>query len=163
MLFVNEVRLMGNMGNAPEFNTYPSGDPYCVFSVATTEYWTDKATTQKHESTTWTRVKVRDRNTVEYLKQYAAKGSRVYVEGKLRTSKFTDNGGVERLLTEVDANRVSLESRRSDNADDQPQPEQAPAPQAQRARAANTNVRQQSNQSSGLQPDNSYGSGMPRF
>lgn len=168
MLFVNEVRLMGNMGQAPEFNAFSSGDPFCTFSVATTEYWTDKATNQRQENTTWTRVKVRDRGTVDYLKQYAAKGSRVYVEGKLRTFNYTDKDGIERTMTEVDASRVSLESRRNDDAQEQSRPAAAPQPKASRQEtvryhAPGTNSRQQNNQYSGLQADNSGGSGMPRF
>lgn len=111
MLFVNKVTLMGNMGADPEFRTFPSGDPFCTFNVCTTEKWKDRESGELKERSEWTRVQVRDRFDVDYLRKYAQKGTRVYVEGTLRTRKFQGKEGEEKSFTEVDALVVSLESR----------------------------------------------------
>lgn len=71
------------------------------FSVATSESWTDKATGQRKEETEWTRVAIMNERLAEVAEKYLRKGSRVYVEGSLKTRKWTDQNGQEKYSTEV--------------------------------------------------------------
>ena len=87
MKSVNRTVLLGNMGKAPEFRTLPSGDRVANFSVCTTEKWKDRSTGELKEHSEWNKVQVREKGTVDYLERYAQTGSRVYVEGTLRTRK----------------------------------------------------------------------------
>ena len=112
MLSINKTVLLGNMAHDPEFRTFPSGDRIACFTVCTSEKWKDRATGELKERTEWHKVQARERHTVDYLDRFAQKGTRVYVEGILRTRKVPSNdGGPDRYFTEIDANIVSLENR----------------------------------------------------
>jgi single-strand DNA-binding protein len=104
---VNKVILLGNLGADPEFNMLPSGDTVMNFRMATSMRWNDKATGEKKEETEWHRITVFGK-AAEALSQYLKKGRQVYVEGRLRTRKYTDKDGVERYATEIVANTVQL-------------------------------------------------------
>ena len=97
---VNKVILIGNLGNEPDVRYMPSGDAVANVSIATSESWKDKNTGETQERTEWHRV-VFFGKLAEIVKQYLHKGSKIYVEGKLRTRKWQDKEGVERYSTEV--------------------------------------------------------------
>ncbi|EBL7042104.1 single-stranded DNA-binding protein [Salmonella enterica subsp. enterica] len=104
---VNKVILMGNVGQDPETRTMPNGDMVCTVSIATSEVWNDKQTGEKKEQTEWHRVTFW-RKPAEIIARYVQKGSKLYVEGKLQTRKWTDNNGIERWTTEVIAEDFQL-------------------------------------------------------
>jgi len=97
---VNKVILIGNLGAKPELKYGASGNAITNISVATSDSWTDKDTGQKQERTEWHRVSMFGK-LAEIANQYADKGSKVYVEGKLETRKYTDNAGVEKYSTSI--------------------------------------------------------------
>ena len=97
---VNRVILVGNLGNDPEVKYLPSGSAIANLTVATSESWNDKATGEKKENTEWHRV-VLFGKLAEVAGEYLRKGSQVYIEGQLRTRKWTDNAGVEKYTTEI--------------------------------------------------------------
>lgn len=113
---VNKVILIGNLGNDPEVSFLPSGDTVLNFSMATSQRWTDKATGDKKEEVEWHRVTVFGK-LAESISQFLSKGRQVYVEGRLRTRKWTDKEGVERYTTEIVANAVQLLGKRPDGED----------------------------------------------
>jgi single-strand DNA-binding protein len=104
---INKVILVGNLGNDPETRYTPSGSAITTISIATSESWTDKQTGQKQERTEWHRVKFFGR-LAEIAGEYLKKGRQVYVEGSLRTDKYTDKQGVERYATDVIANEMQM-------------------------------------------------------
>jgi single-strand DNA-binding protein len=109
---VNKVILVGNCGDAPVLAVMPSLETVANFSVATTDRWTDKGTGEKKEATEWHRI-VAYGNLAENIGKYLTKGRQVYIEGKLRTRKFTDKDGVDRYTTEVVAREVQFLGSRS--------------------------------------------------
>ena len=98
---VNKVILVGNVGRDPETRRMPSGDPVVNFSVATSDSWRDKATGERKEQTEWHNVVIFNENLAKVAEQYLRKGSKVYIEGQLKTRKYTDKDGQERSRTEV--------------------------------------------------------------
>ncbi|EMD0638887.1 single-stranded DNA-binding protein [Salmonella enterica] len=104
---VNKVILLGNVGQDPETRSMNNGDMVCTVSIATSEVWNDKQTGEKKEQTEWHRVTFW-RKPAEIIAKYVTKGSRLYVEGKLQTRKWTDTNGVERWTTEVVAEDFQL-------------------------------------------------------
>ncbi|MBK1647566.1 single-stranded DNA-binding protein [Rhabdochromatium marinum] len=114
---VNKVILIGNLGNDPDVRYLPSGDPVANLSLATSESWKDKTTGEPQERTEWHRVVIFGR-TAEVAKQYLHKGSKVYIEGKLRTRKWQGQDGQDRYTTEVvvdiTGSMQMLDSRTSD-------------------------------------------------
>ena len=112
MASVNKVILVGNLGRDPEVRYSPDGGAIAHFSVATTDTWKDKATGEKKENTEWHRI-VFFGKTAEIVAQYLKKGSAVYVEGALRTRKWTDKEGQERYTTEVVGDRMQMLGGRS--------------------------------------------------
>jgi len=107
MASVNKVILVGNLGRDPETRSFPSGDQVCNFSVATTDRWKDKTTGEMKEATEWTRVNCFGR-LAEIAGQYLRTGSQVYIEGSLRTRKWTDKDGIEKYSTEVKADQMQM-------------------------------------------------------
>lgn len=97
---INKVILVGNLGNDPEVKHTVSGSAIANLTVATSESWNDKATGEKKEITEWHRV-VLFGKLAEVAGEYLRKGSQVYIEGQLRTRKWTDNAGVEKYTTEI--------------------------------------------------------------
>lgn len=97
---INKVILVGNLGNDPEVKYTASGGAIANLTVATSESWNDKATGEKREAVEWHRV-VLFGKLAEVAGEYLRKGSQVYIEGQLRTRKWTDNAGVEKYTTEI--------------------------------------------------------------
>lgn len=97
---VNKVILVGNLGQDPEVRYLPSGGAVANITLATSESWRDKATGEQKEQTEWHRV-VLFGKLAEVAGEYLRKGSQVYIEGQLRTRKWTDQSGTEKYTTEV--------------------------------------------------------------
>ena len=108
MASVNKVTIVGNLGRDPEMRTFPSGDQVANVTIATTDRWRDKNTGENKESTEWHRIVFNGR-LAEIVGQYLRKGSQVYVEGSLRTRKWTDQAtGQERYATEIRADSMQM-------------------------------------------------------
>lgn len=131
MASVNKILLIGNLGRDPEVRTFPDGGRVAVFSLATTETWKDKQTGERREATEWHRVVCRG-GLAGIVEQYLRKGSQVYVEGAVKTRKYSDNAGVEKSITEVIADEMRMLGDRSVGSDQGA----APPPAAARAPAA---------------------------
>ncbi len=143
---VNKVILIGNLGNDPDIRYTPQGKTIANLSIATSESWKDKTTGQIQEKTQWHRVTLFGKDA-ENAQQYLFKGSKVYIEGKLETSKWQDNNGNDHYSTSVIVDQLNgviqyLSSR--DNTGQQParQQQAAPAPR-QHAPARQPRQRQQ--------------------
>ena len=104
---INKVIVVGNLGAAPESRTMPSGGTATNFSVATSESWKDKQTGQKQERTEWHKIVTFGR-LAEICAEYLAKGSKVYVEGSLRTRKWQDKAGKDNYTTEIVASQMQM-------------------------------------------------------
>ena len=114
---VNKCIFIGRLTDDPSVRYMPNGDPVANFSIAVNEKYKDKSG-EKREKTEYIRV-VAYRRTAEIIGQYTRKGSKLYVEGKLQTRKWTDNNGVERYTTEIIADSVQLLDSRRDDQDGQ--------------------------------------------
>ena len=111
---INKVILIGNLGADPDMRSLPSGDPVANLSLATSEGWNDKQSGEKREKTEWHRV-VAFGKLAEIIGQYCRKGSKLYIEGRLQTRKWTDSQGIEKYSTEIIANDMQmLDSRGGD-------------------------------------------------
>jgi len=104
---VNKVILIGNLGADPETRYTGSGTAITSLRLATSESWTDKSSGEKQERTEWHRVKLFGR-LAEIAGEYLKKGRQVYIEGSLRTDKYTDKDGVERFSTDIVANEMQM-------------------------------------------------------
>lgn len=115
---VNKVIIVGNLGQEPETRYMPSGGAVTNISIATSESWKDKSSGQMQERTEWHRVVFFNR-LAEIAGEYLKKGSKVYIEGSLRTRKWQDQSGSDRYTTEIVANEMQmLDSRGSGQAGD---------------------------------------------
>lgn len=147
MASVNKVILIGNLGRDPEVRYTPSGAAVCNMSLATTRNWKDKNSGERVEETEWHRVVLYDR-LAEIAGEYLKKGRQVYVEGRLKTRKWTDKDGVEKYTTEIVATEMTLlgtrdgmggggEAMGDDDGGSRPAPARpAPAPRAPAPRPA---------------------------
>jgi single-strand DNA-binding protein len=104
---INKVILIGNLGADPEIRYMPSGGAVANLSLATTEYWKDKNTGENQERTEWHRVVLFNR-LGEIAGEYLHKGSKVYVEGSLRTRKWQDKSGQDRYTTEIVGSEMQM-------------------------------------------------------
>lgn len=104
---VNKAILIGNVGADPEVRAMTSGDSICTLSVATSERWKDKNSGEQKEATEWHRV-VLFGKLAEIAESYITKGSTVYIEGKIKTRKWTDKEGVDRYTTEIHAETMRM-------------------------------------------------------
>ena len=104
---VNRVIILGNLGNEPEVRTTPTGDTITTVSIATSERYKDKQTGEQKENTEWHRV-IFFKRLAEIARDYLRKGSPCYIEGLLKTRKWTDKNGVERYSTEIIASSLQL-------------------------------------------------------
>lgn len=114
---LNKVEIIGNLGADPEVRYMPSGGAVANLSIATTESWKDKTTGEKKELTEWHRVVIFGK-LAEIAGEYLRKGSKVFIEGGLRTRKWTDQAGVERYTTEINVGmngRMLMLSHANDN------------------------------------------------
>lgn len=134
---INKVIIVGNLGQDPEVKYMPSGDAVANLSIATSEVWKDKESGQKKEVTEWNRV-VFFGKLAEIAGKYLRKGSKVYVEGSLRTRKWQDQQtGQDRYMTEIKGREMQMLDSRGDRgmtqqgeqaAQQRPPQQQAQAP-----------------------------------
>lgn len=126
---VNKVILVGNLGKDPETRYMPSGGAVTNITVATSESWKDKATGQPQERTEWHRVVFFNR-LAEIAGEYLKKGSKVYIEGSLRTRKWQGQDGQDRYTTEIVAAEMQMLDSRSGGGtggyEEPPMPTEAP-------------------------------------
>jgi len=104
---LNKVTLIGNLGADPEVRYLPTGGAVTTIRLATTMRWKDKQSGERKDATEWHRVVFFNR-LAEVAGEYLKKGSQVYVEGRLRTDKYTDKNGVERYTTDVFADDMQM-------------------------------------------------------
>lgn len=104
---VNKVILVGNLGADPETRYTANGGAITTIRIATSEAWTDKATGQKQERTEWLRI-VTFSKLAEIAAEYLRKGSKVYVEGSIRTRKWQDKEGRDQYTTEIVASEMQM-------------------------------------------------------
>ena len=107
MASVNKVIIVGNLGRDPETRSFPNGDQVANVTIATTDRYKDKTSGEMKEITEWHRVSFFGR-LAEIAGQYLRKGSQVYVEGSLRTRKWTDKDGIEKYSTEIRADSMQM-------------------------------------------------------
>ncbi len=104
---INKVIIVGNLGADPETRYTGSGTAITSLRIATSEAWTDKQSGEKQERTEWHRVKLFGK-LAEIAGEYLKKGRQVYIEGSLRTDKYTDKDGIERYSTDIIANEMQM-------------------------------------------------------
>lgn len=138
---INKVIVLGNLGNDPETRYMPNGSAVTNISIATSESWKDKQSGQMQERTEWHRVVFFNR-LAEIAGEYLRKGSKVYIEGSLRTRKWQDQSGNDRYTTEIVASDMQMLDSRGeggggqagggfDGYDQMPESQSAPAQPAQ--------------------------------
>ena len=115
---LNKVMVIGNLGRDPEMRYLPSGEPVANLAIATSESWKDKNSGEKVEKTEWHRVVLFNR-LAEVVGQYLHKGSKIYIEGRLRTNKWQDKQGQDRYTTEIIANDMQMLDSRGDSTQEQ--------------------------------------------
>jgi single-strand DNA-binding protein len=98
---VNKVILVGNLGADPEVKSFQNGGRICNLRIATSEDWKDRTTGEKKERTEWHSVVLQSDGLVGVAERFLRKGSKVYIEGQLRTRKWQDQSGNDRYTTEV--------------------------------------------------------------
>lgn len=133
---VNKVTLIGNLGADPELRHTGSGTAVCEVSVATSEQWTDKQSGEKQERVEWHRVTLWGK-LGEIASEYLTKGRQVYIEGSLRTEKYTDKAGVERYATKIIASEMQMLGGGGDSGQ-----QQRPPAQGQRSQDRSTQLDQ---------------------
>jgi len=114
---INKVILIGNLGKDPETRYMPSGGAVTNLTLATSETWKDKQTGQPQERTEWHRVVFFNR-LAEIAAEYLKKGSKVYIEGSLRTRKWQDQSGQDKYTTEIVANEMQMLDSRGGASND---------------------------------------------
>lgn len=110
---VNKVILVGNVGQDPEIRYMPNGNPVANLTLATSESWKDKQSGETKEQTEWHKVVIFNR-LAEIAGEYVKKGSKVYLEGSIRTRKWQDQQGQDRYTTEVVASEMQMLDRKSE-------------------------------------------------
>ena len=119
MASVNKVILVGNLGRDPEIKVFPSGDQVANVTIATTDKWKDKQTGEPKEHTEWHRLVFNGR-LAEIAGQYLRKGSQIYVEGSIRTRKWTDQqSGQDRYSTEIRVDQMQMLGGKGDGQQSQ--------------------------------------------
>lgn len=118
---VNKVILVGNLGADPEVRSFQNGGKVCNIRIATSESWKDRMTGERKDRTEWHNVAIFSEGLVGVAERFLRKGSKVYVEGQLRTRKWQDQQGQDRYTTEVvlqgfDAKLVLLDAREGGGA-----------------------------------------------
>lgn len=98
---VNKVILVGNLGADPEIKSFQNGGRIANLRIATSESWKDRATGEKKERTEWHSVAINSDGLVSVVERFLRKGSKVYIEGQLRTRKWQDQSGADRYTTEI--------------------------------------------------------------
>ncbi|CAM5378768.1 single-stranded DNA-binding protein [Sphingobium scionense] len=98
---VNKVILIGNLGADPEVKSFQNGGKICNLRIATSESWKDRMSGERKERTEWHSVVINSEGLVGVAERFLRKGSKIYIEGQLRTRKWQDNNGNDRYTTEV--------------------------------------------------------------
>ncbi|MBX6966035.1 single-stranded DNA-binding protein [Alcaligenes faecalis] len=142
MASVNKVILVGNLGRDPEVRYSAEGSAICNISIATTSQWKDRTSGERREETEWHRVVFYNR-LAEIAGEYLRKGRPVYVEGRLRTRKWTGQDGQERFTTEIIAEQMQMLGGRDGEAQ---QPDSPPQDQQRNNYADATGRGQQQRQ-----------------
>jgi single-strand DNA-binding protein len=128
MASLNRTTLIGNLGADPVVRYLPDGTPTASVSLATTDTWKDKASGEQRERTEWHRVVFfgpRAKVVADYLK----KGSQIYVEGSLRTRKWTDQNGIDRYTTEIVGREMQMLGKKpADHVPNAPTGDEPPTP-----------------------------------
>ncbi len=104
---INKVILVATCGNDPQVKNFPNGGKLVQLSVATNESWIDKNTGERRQETEWHRI-VANNRTADIIEQYVKKGMRLYIEGSLKTRKWTDQQGIERYATEINCFTIQI-------------------------------------------------------
>lgn len=125
---VNKVILIGTLGKDPETKTFSNGGSVTNFSIATSERWKDKNTGEMKEQTEWHSI-VLNNKLGEIAQQYLRKGSKVYIEGSLRTRKWQDQNGQDRYTTEIRGDQMQMLGDKGDNQQQAAPQQQAPQQQ----------------------------------
>lgn len=162
---VNKVILIGSLGQDPEVRYMPQGGAVANLSVATNERYKDKNTGEAKEVTEWHRVVIYQR-LAEIAGEYLRKGSKVYIEGKLKTRKWQDKDGIERYTTEIVANELQmLDGNNSGNAGQsttsQPSKPQQQRPAQQAGGYQSNNQRPAAQQQPPMEPFHDFDSEIP--
>lgn len=137
---VNKVIIVGNTGNDPEVSQFQNGGGVATIAVATSEKYQNKQTGEWVENTEWHRVKAFGK-LAEIIAQYVRKGTPIYIEGKLKTDKYTDKNGIERYATNIIADQMQMLGGKGDSTQQQNNHQQTqPNPYAQAALNTAQNV-----------------------
>ena len=139
---VNKVILVGNVGNDPEVRYMPNGNAVANVSVATSDSWKDRNTGDQQERTEWHRVVFFNR-LAEIVEQYVKKGTKLYLEGRLQTRSW-EQDGAKRYSTEIDANEMQMLDSRGAGGVNQEFGDQAPPPAAPSQDSENGSTQQPS-------------------
>jgi len=153
---VNKCILIGNIGKDPETRYMPNGNAVTNITMATSESWKDKETGQKQESTEWHRV-VFFNKLAEIAGEYLRKGSKIYIEGALKTRKWQDQSGQDKYTTEIVASTMQMLDGKS-NDQRQPQQQQPQQQQPQQQQPQQQQPRQPAQQNQGI---NSFDDDIP--
>ncbi|GAA5265856.1 single-strand DNA-binding protein [Acidiphilium sp. MT5] len=106
---VNKVILVGNLGKDPEIRNTQAGMKIVNLALATSESWNDKTSGERQERTEWHRIVIMNDRLADVAEKYLKKGSKIYLEGKLQTRKWTDQSGQEKYTTEIMLGRIGAE------------------------------------------------------
>lgn len=128
MAALNQCQFIGNVGLTPEVRYSQSGDAICSFSIAVNETWRDKTTGERKESTEWVRV-VAYRKLAEICGEYLKKGTPIWVQGKMKTRKWTGQDGKDNYTTEIIAEQMQMLGSNDGGQERQPGGQQRQAPQ----------------------------------
>lgn len=115
MASLNKAHIIGYLGGDPEVKYMPNGDAVASFSLATTERWKDKATGENKDATEWHRIVIY-KQLAEIAGKYLKKGSKIYLEGKLKTRKWQDKSGQDRYTTEIIADQMQMLDSKENNS-----------------------------------------------
>ena len=115
---LNKVLLIGRLGADPEIKQMVNGKSVARLSLATSQTWKDKTSGEKKEKTEWHRIVVFSKGLAQVIENYVKKGSQVYLEGQLRTNKYTDQAGIEKFSTEVHLTNYNSEFKMLDSKSD---------------------------------------------
>ena len=115
---INKVILLGRLGGAPEIRVSQDGNKIARLSLATSESWKDKTTNEKKEKTDWHRVVIFSKGLAEVAEKFLKKGSLVYIEGQIKTRKYTDQSGTEKYTTEIVLQQYNSNLTMLDNKSD---------------------------------------------
>jgi single-strand DNA-binding protein len=98
---LNKCTFIGNLGRDPEVRSFSNGNKVCNLRLACSETWKDKNSGEKREATEWISVAIFQEGLIRVCEQYLRKGSKIYIEGKMKTRKYQDQSGADRYSTEI--------------------------------------------------------------